>query len=29
VKMRHTTTNQRGETVMTMDARVILRRRPG
>lgn len=28
VKMRHTTSNQRGEIVMTMDARVILRRRP-
>ena len=28
VTMRHTTTNQRGEVVMTMDARVILRRRP-
>jgi len=28
-KMRHTTTNQRGETVLTMDALVIVRRRPG
>ncbi len=28
VKMRHTTLNQHGETVMTMDARVILRKRP-
>ena len=28
VTMRHTTSNQHGEAVMTMDARVILRRRP-
>jgi acyl dehydratase len=28
VRMRHTTLNQRGEMVMTMDARVILRKRP-
>jgi acyl dehydratase len=28
VRMRHTTLNQRDEVVMTMDARVILRKRP-
>ncbi|HJQ60845.1 MAG TPA: MaoC family dehydratase [Vineibacter sp.] len=28
VKMRHTTLNQRGEEVLVIDARVILRRRP-
>lgn len=29
VKMRHTTSNHRGETVLTMDALVIVRKRPG
>lgn len=29
VRMRHSTSNHRGELIMTMDARVILRKRPG